>query len=81
MVHFVHDVEKSELLVHVVHPGILLEHVEHPELLVLYCPLAHAIHVFPLGTYIPPHVEHVVDEQVKQLVFNDEHFVHEPLDK
>ena len=66
--HNVHNVVKSELLVHVVHPVILLEQSEHTVSLDLYCPLGQVVQVFPLGTYIPPHVEHVVDEQVKQFV-------------
>ena len=62
-----HAVEKSALLVHVEQPVILLEHVEHPELLDLYCPVGQFVHVLPLGTNTPLHVEHADELHVVQL--------------
>ena len=70
MVHVLHFVEKSALLVHVVHPSILLLHDEHAVLLDLYFPEAQAAQVDPLTIYIPPHVVHLasVVEQAVQLL-------------
>ena len=68
MLHVLHVVEKSPLLVHVAHPSILLLHSEQVETADLYFPDAHAAQLPLLTIYTPPHaVQVVVLEHVEQL--------------